>query len=294
MARVILIGAVRFSQRLVRVLHEGPLELVGVCTNARGFGSDALDLRGLATEIGVDVLDSEDINSPGSTSWIRARSPDLIVCAGWSRLLREEVLTIAPLGVLGYHPAGLPRNRGRHPIIWTLALGLPEAGSTFFLMDEGADSGPIVSQRSIPVRPRETADSLYGRLNDLAAEQLREIAEEIDRKGSFTHHPQDHSRATYWRKRTDRDGHIDWRMSAIVIDRLVRALSPPYPCAEFFVDGAPVRILESDLATGPVDIEPGRVLGVNGAHATIMTGDGAVRLRCDRELHGLISEGDAL
>lgn len=294
MSRVILIGAVRFSERLVRVLHEGPLELAGVCTNSRGFGSDALDLRALATEIGVDVLDTEDINAAGSTTWIQARAPDLIVCAGWSRLLREEVLKIAPLGVLGYHPARLPRNRGRHPIIWTLVLGLPEAGSTFFIMNEGADSGPIVNQRSIPVRQRETADSLYNRLNDLAAEQLREIAEEIDRTGSFARHPQDHSQATHWRKRTARDGHVDWRMSAIVIDRLVRALSPPYPCAEFFINGSPVRILESNLATGPLDIEPGRVLGVDGAHATIMTGDGAVRVRCDRELQGLLSEGDAL
>lgn len=294
MARVILIGAVRFSERLVRVLHEGPVELAGICTSSRGFGSDALDLSALATEMEVDVLDTDDINAQGSTSWIRARSPDLIVCAGWSRLLREEVLSIAPLGVLGYHPAGLPRNRGRHPIIWTLALGLPEAGSTFFLMDEGADSGPIVSQCFIPVRPRETADSLYGRLNDLAAEQLEGIAEEIDRTGSFASHPQDHSQATYWRKRTARDGHVDWRMSAIVIDRLVRALSPPYPCAEFSVDGASVRILESELAVGPLDIEPGRVLGVDGDHVTIMTGDGALRLRCDRELCGLISEGDAL
>lgn len=294
MSRVILIGAVRFSDRLVRVLHESPLDLVGICTSSRGFGSDALDLRPLATEVGVDVLDTEDLNALENASWIRARSPDLIVCAGWSRLLREEVLRIAPLGVLGYHPAELPRNRGRHPIIWTLALGLPRAGSTFFLMDEGADSGPIVSQRSISVRPRETADSLYSRLNGVAAEQLREISAEIDQTGSFAHYPQDHSQATYWRKRTARDGHVDWRMSATVIDRLVRALGPPYPCAEFFVNGSPVRILECNLATGPIDREPGRVLNVDGAHAIIKAGDGAVRLRCDRELQGLLSEGDAL
>jgi methionyl-tRNA formyltransferase len=294
MSRVAFIGAVQFSEQLVRALHAGPLDLVGICTTSQRFGSDALDLGPIAVELGVDTLDVQDINSAESRAWLEARSPDLIVCAGWSRLLGAQLLRLAPLGVLGYHPAALPRNRGRHPIIWTLALGLREAGSTFFIMDEGADSGPIVSQQTVPVLPGEDAGSLYIRLNEVAAAQLEDIAKEIARTGALTSSPQDHSRATYWRKRTVRDGSIDWRMSAVVIDRLVRALSPPYPGAEFSVDGVPVRILGSAVTDGPPDVEPGRVLDVRGPEATIMTGAGALSVRCDRTLDDLISPGDAL
>ena len=294
MRRVLFIGAVKFSEKILRELHGGPLELVGVCTTSRPFGSDALDLQPIGAELDVGVIDTPDVNAPEVLAWMRSRSPDIIVCAGWSRLLRAELLQLAPLGVLGYHPAALPRNRGRHPIIWTLALGLPEAGSTFFLMDEGADSGPIVNQRSIPVGSRETATSLYSRLNQTAVEQVAEIADEVGRTGGLRSHPQDHTQATYWRKRTVRDGRVDWRMSASVIDRLVRSLTSPYPGAEFLVGEIPVRIVSSELSGGPADLEPGRVISVEGAHAVIMTGDGALRIRSEQELTGLLSEGDAL
>ena len=294
MPRVLFIGGVKFSERLVRELHRGPLELVGICTTSRPFGSDALDLGPLAAELKVDVRDTQEVNHRETIAWMRERSPDLIVCAGWSRLLGDELLRLAPLGVLGYHPAALPRNRGRHPIIWTLVLGLPEAGSTFFLMDSGADSGPIVSQRSIPIHPTETAGSLYTRLNDVAEEQLGEICAEIARTGGLTSHPQDHAQATYWRKRTAQDGLVDWRMSATNIDRLVRALCPPYPGAEFSIDDARVRIVSCELLEGPADLEPGRVIDVDDIEATVMTGDGALRLRCNRVLTDLLSIGDAL
>jgi len=58
----------------------------------------------------------------------------------------KESLDLPHLGVIDFHPAALPANRGRHPIIWALVLGLQETASTFFFMDEGADSGDIISQ----------------------------------------------------------------------------------------------------------------------------------------------------
>jgi len=64
-----------------------------------------------------------------------------------SSLLKKELLSLPPNGVLGYHPAKLPQNRGRHPLIWSLVLGLEESASTFYFMDEGADSGDILSQK---------------------------------------------------------------------------------------------------------------------------------------------------
>ena len=60
-------------------------------------------------------------------------------------------MAIPPRGVIGYHPAALPANRGRHPIIWALVLGLSEIASTFFRMDTGADTGPIIDQEPVPI-----------------------------------------------------------------------------------------------------------------------------------------------
>ena len=68
---------------------------------------------------------------------------------------------MAEYGVIGFHPAKLPANRGRHPIIWALALGLEKTASTFFRMDKNADSGPIVSQVDIKIRRNFSARCLY-------------------------------------------------------------------------------------------------------------------------------------
>lgn len=81
----------------------------------------------------------KDINHLNNISWIKALSPDILLCFGWSSLLKEELLRIAPMGVLGYHPAELPYNKGRHPLIWAKVLGLEETASTFFFMDQTAD-----------------------------------------------------------------------------------------------------------------------------------------------------------
>lgn len=80
---------------------------------------------------------SIDINDNSSVKFIRECNPDIIYCFGWSQLIKSEILNIPKLGVIGNHPAELPKNRGRHPIIWALALGLKQTASTFFIMNEG-------------------------------------------------------------------------------------------------------------------------------------------------------------
>ena len=79
------------------------------------------------------------------------------------------------MGVLGYHPAELPKNRGRHPIIWALVLGLKRTASTFFFMDEGADTGDILSQYKINISKNDNAETLYNRIIEVAMKQVDEF-----------------------------------------------------------------------------------------------------------------------
>jgi methionyl-tRNA formyltransferase len=78
--------------------------------------------------------------SPEALTWIRAKVPDVIFCFGWSKLLKQKLLKLAPLEVVGFQPAALHANRGRHPVLWALVLGLYKTASTFFFMEEGRDS----------------------------------------------------------------------------------------------------------------------------------------------------------
>ena len=79
-----------------------------------------------------DTFYTQNINDKRTYKWLKNKRPDLIICLGWSHIIEPKVLKIPKYGIIGYHPSDLPRNKGRHPIIWPLVLGLKETASTFF------------------------------------------------------------------------------------------------------------------------------------------------------------------
>ena len=131
--KIVFIGAVKFSEHVLAKLIKMKADVVGVCTLKESvFNSDHTDLTELCRANKIPVNYCPDINSDKSINWIQSLNPDVIFCFGWSRLIKTELLNMTKLGVIGYHPTKLPRNRGRHPIIWSIILGLRETASTFF------------------------------------------------------------------------------------------------------------------------------------------------------------------
>src|SRR5690606_20335724 len=120
-----------------------------------------------------------NINSVESIEWMSALQPDVIFCFGWSNLIKKQVLEMSRLGVIGFHPSLLPDNKGRHPLIWAKVLGLSKTGSTFFFMDEGADTGDILSQREFAIDFNDDAGSLYDKMTETALGQIVDFHEEL-------------------------------------------------------------------------------------------------------------------
>lgn len=277
--RIIFIGTVEFSRLALKRLVAIRAEVVGVCTlEGSSFNADYADLSPLCREHEIPLMIVDDINASATLDWIRARAPDVIFCFGWSRLLKEQLLAVAPLGVVGFHPAALPANRGRHPLIWALALGLEHTASTFFFMDVGADSGDILSQRSLAIDPTDDARALYDKVCASALEQIAQFVPQLA-NGSFARVPQDHTQANTWRKRGMADGQIDWRMSAHSVHNLVRALNKPYVGAHFVVYGKEIKVWKSMvLGDAPANVEPGKVLAIRAGAPVIKCGQGALCL----------------
>lgn len=294
--RLVVIGCVRFSQAMLEELVAlERFEICGIVTKRRSdFNADFVDLATCPAAERIPVYHSATNDQGTLASWLKERRPDAAFCLGWSSLLKKEVLSIPPLGVVGYHPALLPRNRGRHPIIWALALGLTETGSSFFMMDEGADSGPILSQLRVRILDEDDAASLYAKLEVTARQQIRLVAEGL-RSGTLVPAPQDHARATYWRKRGREDGRIDWRMHAAGVHNLVRALSTPYPGAHAVYRGEDVKIWKTRPGSaGLKDIEPGYVLAVDASEIHVQCGLGTTLVLERHEFKPPISAGDYL
>ena len=233
-----------------------------------GLGQDVsafADLVQLCKLNDIPYLFEEPTNRIMSTEFFRRYDLDIIYCIGWSYLLSKDLLDLTPQGVIGFHPAKLPANRGRHPIIWALVLGLNETASTFFKMDESADSGPILSQELVPIDAEDNATSLYKKIIITAKKQIIDFTNQLT-SGTAVFNEQSSDLATYWRKRCKEDGLIDWRMSATAIHNLVRALTFPYSGAEFILRDklVPVFCSTIDLNTYAENIEPGKVLSIKG------------------------------
>lgn len=283
--RVVFIGCVDFSYALLdKVLILPDAEVVGVITReSSNFNADFCSLKALADRSNIPCFLDAGNRQAEMATWMASLSPDVIYCFGWPYLLGKEILGISSLGVIGYHPTALPRNRGRHPIIWTLALGLTETASSFFFMDEGADSGDLLSQKSLDVRREDDAATLYARLKEIALKQVQEFTPLLC-SGTFSRTPQNHAYANHWRKRSKADGKIDWRMPSEGISNLVRALSNPYPGAHIEYEGSEVKVWQCEvlkegyLQKEILNLEPGRVLAATIMGVDIRCGEGVIRL----------------
>ena len=277
--KIVFIGTVDFSAKCLEHLIDIGAEVAGVCTLEESkINSDHYDLSSISKKHEIPCRYTKDINSEESMEWIRSFQPDIIFCFGWSQLIKKDLLELPPMGILGFHPAALPRNRGRHPLIWALALGLERTSSTFFFMDEGADSGDILSQIDVPIYFEDDAAALYNRVIETALKQIETFLPAL-KADSYKTTIQDQSHANIWRKRGKSDGEIDWRMPAEGIYNLVRSLNKPYVGAHFVYKDNEIKVWKCRIVKDlPSNAEPGKIIS-NGSYGFIIkTGTDGIEL----------------
>jgi methionyl-tRNA formyltransferase len=290
--RIIFIGAVEFSRHCLEAILKANGDVVAVFTVAKeqaGIHADYSDLSWAATNYGIPVHKVKNLES--NVELIRSLRPDVIFVFGWSRIISQSILNIPPLGCVGSHPALLPKNRGRHPIIWTLVEGLEESGLTFFYLENTADSGDILWQQEFPVSLEDDARTLYDRISFLAREAISEFLPQLE-QSTAPRVPQNSTQATNWRKRTQKDGEINWATTSMVVFNLVRGLTRPYLGAHTCLDGDEIKVWRTSLPLEPTTIipngeSPGTVLSTHEHGFLVRTGDSYITIGWDE------IEGDA-
>ncbi|WP_375162733.1 formyltransferase family protein [Mesorhizobium sp. Mes31] len=276
--RIAFVGAVEGSRVAFDALVEAgmpPSLLVTLAVDASARHSDFVDLAGPARAAGIEVHLTKNINAPDTIAKLQEGQPDLTLVVGWSQICRAEFRSVARFGSVGFHPAPLPRFRGRAVIPWTIIANEKETGSTFFRLDEGVDSGPIVLQKLFAVAPDETARSLYEKHKQALLEMTPLVVSAIARDNGVGV-AQDDSLASYCAKRSADDGIIDWTQPAESILRFVRAVGDPYPGAFTLDAGAKIVVDKARMFAGR-----GRYIGLTGqvqTHTdsgfTVLCGDG--------------------
>ena len=277
--KIFFIGTVSFSKKALKKLLDLNAEIVGVATKSKSnFNSDHTDLSLVCEKNNIPWKHVKDINAPHILEWIKGLSPDVIFCFGWSSLIKKELLSLTDIGVVGFHPTNLPFNRGRHPIIWALVLGLERSATSFFFMKEGADDGDILSQKLFPIAYEDDASTVYSKMEANALSQIEYFLPKLQ-SGKYTRIKQDLTPGNLWRKRGIQDGRIDFRMTSNAIYNLVRALTQPYVGAHVDYDGKEIKVwivVEEKFTAN--NLEPGKVLEIKQGEILVKTYDGAVRL----------------
>jgi methionyl-tRNA formyltransferase len=278
--KILFIGSVEFSEIILKKVLSLNYEVISIITKEKSkFNSDFKDLSYLAKEYNIDYKYVKNINHENYIKYIKEKSPDLILCFGWSQLLKKEILDIPKIGVIGYHPALLPKNKGRHPIIWALVLGLEKTGSTFFFMNENADDGEIISQEVVEIKYEDNARTLYDKLKKISLNQIENILNNIE-NNKIKEIKNNNFDENVWRKRSKKDGEIDWRMDSYNIYNLVRGLTHPYPGAHFIYEDKDYKVWEvEEYQYNKDNIEPGKIIDILKAGEIIVkTGDNAIKI----------------
>lgn len=280
--RILFVGAVEFSEFCIGQMVQCGAHIIGVVTQDRpGINTDYVDLGKTAAVYGIPCYRIRKVSEPHVVELIRQLNPDVIFVLGFSQLVPKAILDLPPKGVIGCHSTLLPMGRGRHPLIWALVKGLEESGTTFLYLDDGVDSGDIIMQKRFTIELEDDARTLYEKDKACAAAIIRELLPLLER-GIAPRVPQDRSSATYWPKRTYRDGIIDWSRPAIDIYNLIRALTRPYPGASTYLGRCEMKVwkVKPPVAVGerpgwvqPPPAAPGTVLSAEAREIVVATRD---------------------
>ena len=203
----------------------------------------------------INLIKCKNINDSNVLDSISNSNIDWLFIIGWSQIAGKNILDKPNKGVLGMHPTLLPEGRGRAPIPWAIIKGLKKTGVTLFKLDVGVDTGLIVKQIEIPINKKEDASSLYEKVKNTHIELMIKTIKLTENKKLYFK-KQNENKATYWPIRKPCDAEINLNKSVIEADRLIRAVTKPYPGARLIQNKKKIIIWKAKINKGTLNNGP--------------------------------------
>lgn len=227
-----------------------------------------------AGELGLPLIKANRVDH-AVIQEIQALGAELGIVVAYGSLLKREALDALPRGWFNLHYSLLPKYRGAAPVQHALLNGDRETGVTLFKLDEGMDTGLVLSQTPTPINAGENAANLLARLTLLGCALLSESIPQIS---SSTHSLKPQSDAVSFAPKLTREfGRIDWQSSARAIESQVLACNPE-PGAWTLLNGQSFKILDAVALPQTEHLAPGQPL-LHGAKVLVGTGNGHLMLQ---------------
>ncbi|NDY91136.1 methionyl-tRNA formyltransferase [Ideonella livida] len=287
--RVGFAGTPEFAAVALQALLEAGFTVPLVLTQpdrpaGRGMKLSPSPVKQLALSRGIAVSQPRSLRLDGrwpeeaacGREALEAAGCDVLVVAAYGLILPAWVLTHPRLGCLNIHASLLPRWRGAAPIHRAIEAGDERTGIAIMQMDEGLDTGAVITAETQPIGPQDTTASLHDRLAAQGGRLIVSVLQRAAQGQPLAAQPQPAQGVCYAHKIEKGEAHIDWRLPADQLERRVRAFDP-FPGASFACRGEVVKVWQARVLPG-VGAEPGTVVQAEAGTVVVACGSGALAL----------------
>jgi len=275
--RTVYLGTSEFAATVLRSLAESahrPLLVLTPPDRPRGRGrrTQSPPAAEAARGLGIELLQSANVNEQASLERLRAAQPEALVVCAFGQLIREPLLSAWPM--LNVHPSLLPRWRGAAPIERAIMAGDGRTGVCVMKVTEGLDSGPVALCEELAIGSEEDFEALSERLAALGGKLLVRALDRLA-AGQLEFTDQDDGAATYAEKILAEERRLDPRRPAVELARTVRALTPHV--GAYLETNGGERLGVRRVHAVDIGVPPGEVRTDSGA-LLLGCGQGALRL----------------
>lgn len=233
--------------------------------------------KDIAADGDIPYFDAAAIKTPQFKRSLKDIAPDIVLVAGFHRLIPADIIVIPKRGMINFHPSLLPKHRGGTPGRWVIRNGESETGLTAHFVNEQFDRGDIVLQEKLAVDPNETWGELEMRTSDVIVRMACHIVE-MAKNGPLNAWPQDEKKASYESSFRGINQKIDWVLPAREIRQICNAIKPKSSGISTYKGKVlcPWDIVVMDDVTS--NRTAGTVLSVDCGSVLVMCGKGALKI----------------
>ncbi|MFZ6649575.1 methionyl-tRNA formyltransferase [Undibacterium sp. TJN25] len=257
--KVIFAGTPEFAAVALQALHQAGFEIPLVMTQpdrpaGRGMQMHASAVKQFALQHNIPVAQPVSLRLDGkypdiakdAHALLHATPHDVMVVAAYGLILPRSVLDIPRLGCINIHGSLLPRWRGAAPIHRAVEAGDTETGITIMQMEEGLDTGPMLSMEKITITGSDTTGSLHDTLAAMGGRMIVDALRKLQ-QGELDSTPQPQEGVTYASKISKEEAALDFSEPAELIARKIRAFNP-FPGAHASYAGSAIKIWHAEAA----------------------------------------------
>lgn len=279
---IVYMGTPEIAAVILKALHETGHRIIGAVTQqdkpkGRGNQVQFPAVKEMALSLNIPVYQPRRVKEPEFIEVLKQLNPDVIVVAAFGQILSKVILELPKFGCINVHASLLPKYRGSAPIQWSIIEGEEKTGITIMHMDEGIDTGDMISKKEITLSPKETFGTLHDKLAEAAGPLLIQALADIE-AGRATRTKQGDSNSIYARILDKSLGHIDFSQPAVKIERLIRGLNP-WPSAYTSLEGKMLKIWDADVEPAQENGVPGEIIAVRKDAILVQTGDGILAVK---------------